>query len=117
MNLMDLDDTPFVLGVFVAPLIVVVVFTVIITTQSSRRIITTTSVLSALVVASLITYWAVWGAAFDEVDAGREVPSEVDLLSNIATGLSAVSAASLLALSAALLASKFRRDSTPIGAQ
>jgi hypothetical protein len=106
MDLMDLGDTPFVFGVFVAPLIVVVVLPMVIATRQSKRAVTLTSVLSAVVAGALITYWGVWGTAFDEVDAGRDVPSALDRTMNVAVGLSAVSAASLLALGAALMMSR-----------
>ncbi|MET0884998.1 MAG: hypothetical protein ABWX92_00985 [Mycetocola sp.] len=73
--------------------------------------------LSAVVVGSLVTYWGLWGAAFDDADAGRDVSSSVDLASNVAIGLSALAATGLLALSAALAVSNSRKRASVVSAR
>ncbi|KQX73787.1 hypothetical protein [Aeromicrobium sp. Root472D3] len=114
MDLMDVSDTAFVVGVLVAPLVAVLMFAAVVATRRSARVVALTSVLSAAVVGSLFVYWWLWGAAFDAVDAGREVSSTVDRTMGVAVGVSAVSAVLLATLGVAVVAtSRRRRRPTP----
>ncbi|MBD8606872.1 hypothetical protein IFT73_08405 [Aeromicrobium sp. CFBP 8757] len=117
MDLTGVTDAVFVVGVLVAPLVVVLVFTGVVATRRSARAVALTSVLSAAVVGSLFVYWWLWGAAFDAVDAGREVSSAVDRTMSIAVGVSAVSTVLLATpgVAVATTSRRRRRSSPPWG--
>jgi hypothetical protein len=112
VDIMALQDVSFVFGIFIAPLIAVACFTAVLATGQSGRAIAAVSVLSALVTACFVTYWALWGSAFDEVDAGREVPQALDNGMSFAIGVSAVAGALLLVLGAVLAALSRRTEPT-----
>lgn len=97
-----IEDAAFVFAVFVAPLIAVALFTAVVATQRSRRVVVATCVLTALVVAALGTYWAMWGVAFDEVDAGGVASPGAELAMNASVVVSGVAGVLMLLLSTAL---------------
>jgi hypothetical protein len=115
---MTLGVMPFVAGVLIAPGVAVAVFTAVLVTRRSRRTIVVVSAFSALVAISSVTYWATWGAAFDALDAGREVPRSTEVAADVAIGMGATGGVLLLVLGTVLTvdglrAGRFRQKTNP----
>lgn len=112
---MSLEDAAFVFGVFVAPSVVIVVLPLVLVWRTSGRMVAAVSALSAVIAGSLVVYWATWGVAFDDLDAGGEVSPGIDLTANISIAVSAVASLLLLALGAVSLAAVRSRNRAVVG--
>lgn len=98
-----LGDLMFVVGIFAGPPLVLITCVLLRVTRQPRRVFVTAVALSAFMMLAWVTYWYLWGEAFDYADTYRPVPVGLDLASTIAIAGCFMSSALVAALGASRL--------------
>ncbi|MET0927925.1 MAG: hypothetical protein ABWX74_00325 [Aeromicrobium sp.] len=115
MDLLTGGDVPFVVGIFIGPLIGAAVFTTAVATRRSAALVVSVSVLTAVMIIAFVTYWWAWGAGFDQVDAGQELSRGLDVAMDTAIGVSFGTTLLLLVVGTVAAATLMtRRDPDPV---
>ena len=71
------SDLAFLLGPFAGPLLATIACVAVVATRQPVRLVVAASAMTFVVMASFVTYWFLWGKAFDAADALRPVPVHV----------------------------------------
>lgn len=79
-----IGDFAFVVGMFAGPALVLSTCVLLRVTVQRRWVLITAVALSAVMALSWVTYWYLWGKAFDYADTYRPVPLALDRASNVA---------------------------------
>lgn len=82
-----LRDLVFALGVLVGPLVALCICVLLAVARQPRRVVTVAMALTAALAVSWVTYWYLWGKAFDYADSYRPVPLALDRASTLLTAL------------------------------
>ena len=98
-----IGDLVFVVGIFAGPPLVLITCVLLGVTRQPRWVYATAVALSAVMVLAWVTYWYLWGEAFDYADTSRPVPLALDRASNIAITACFLSSVLVAALGASRL--------------
>ena len=79
-----IGDFVFIVGVFAGPLLVLSTCVLLRATRQPPWVFITAVALSAVMALAWVTYWYLWGKAFDYADTYRPVPPALDRASNVA---------------------------------
>ena len=104
-----LSDLAFLLGPFAGPLLATIACVAVVATRQPVRLVVAASAMTFVVMASFVTYWFLWGKAFDAADALRPVPARVEQALNVAMSMCALAAVSVAVLGAVAVAASRRR--------
>ena len=103
----------FVVGIFAGPPLVLTTCVLLRVTRQPRRVYATGVALSAIMLIAWVTYWYLWGQAFDYADTYRPVPLALERASNIAIAACFLSSVLVAALGASRLAIAWNNRSNP----
>ena len=98
-----LADFVFAVGIFAGPPLVLITCVLLRVTRQPRWVFATAVALSAVLALAWVTYWYLWGKAFDYADTYRPVPLALDRASNIAIAACFTSSVLVAALGATRL--------------
>lgn len=98
-----IGESAFVVGMFVGPPLVLGTCVLLRVKRQPRWIFVTAVALSAVLALAWVTYWYLWGKAFDYADSYRPVPLALDRASNIAIAACCLSSVLVAALGASRL--------------
>ena len=98
-----LGDLVFVVGIFAGPPLVLITCVLLRVTRQPRRVFVTAVALSAVMMLAWVTYWYLWGQAFDYADTYRPVPVALDRASTTAIAACLMLSALVAALGASRL--------------
>ena len=98
-----IGDLVFVVGIFAGPPLVLITCVLLRVARQPRWVYATAVALSAVMVLAWVTYWYLWGEAFDYADTYRPVPPALDRASNIAIAACFMSSVLVAALGASRL--------------
>lgn len=93
----------FAVGIFARPPLVLITCVLLRVTRQPRWVFATAVALSAVMMLAWVTYWYLWGQAFDYADTYSPVPVALDRASNIAVAACFMSSAFVAALGASRL--------------
>lgn len=96
-------DFVFAVGIFAGPPLVLSTCVLLLVTRQPRWVLVTAVALSAVMAIAWVTYWYLWGEAFDYADTYRPVPPALDRASNIAIAACFMSSVLVAALGASRL--------------
>jgi len=108
-----IGDFMFVVGIFAGPPIVLSTCVSLRVTRQPRWVYATAVALSAVMMLAWVTYWYLWGEAFDYADTNRPVPVALDRASNIAIAACFMSSVLVAALGASRLVVAWNNRSNP----
>ena len=97
-------DFVFAVGIFAGPPLVLSTCVLLLVTRQPRWVLVTAVALSAVMAIAWVTYWYLWGKAFDYADTYRPVPLALDRASNIAIAVCFTSSVLVATLGASRLA-------------
>ena len=97
-------DLVFAVGIFAGPPLVLSTCVLLLVTRQPRWVLVTAVALSAVMAMAWVSYWYLWGKAFDYADTYRPVPLALDRASNIAIAVCFTSSVLVAALGASRLA-------------
>lgn len=111
-----IGDFIFGLGIFAGPLLVLTIGVLLLVTRQPRWVVVAAVVLAAVMGLAWVSYWYLWGQAFDYADTYRPVPLALDQASNIAIAACFTSSVLMAALGASRLAAAWnhRDKSRPV---
>ena len=98
-----IGDFVFVVGMFAGPLLVLSTCVLLRVTCQPRWVFISAVALSGVMALAWVTYWYLWGRAFDYADTYRPVPLALDRASNVAIAACFMSSALVSALGASRL--------------
>ena len=96
-------DLVFLVGIFMGPLLVVGTCVMLRMTRQPQWVFATAIGLSAVTALAWVTYWYLWGEAFEYADAYRPVPPALDRASSVAIAVCFISSVLVAALGASRL--------------
>lgn len=99
-----IGDFVFAVGIFAGPLLVLSTGVLLLVTRQPRWVVVAAVVLATVMGLAWVTYWYLWGQAFDYADTYRPVPLALDQASNIAIAVCFISSVLMAALGASRLA-------------
>ena len=108
-----IGDLVFVVGIFAGPPLVLITCVLLRVARQPRWVYATAVALSAVMVLAWVTYWFLWGEAFDYADTYRPVPVALDRASNIAIAACFMSSVLVAALGASRLVVAWNNRGNP----
>ena len=113
---MTTSDLAFLVGPLAGPLVAAGSCAIVIARTRRPQVILPTAGLSLVLLVSFVTYWFLWGTAFDAVDTLRAVPVRVERALDVSMAVCALAATALAALAVVVLAFGPRRARGGVGA-
>jgi hypothetical protein len=102
----NVPDLIFLTGPFGALILAPLSLTAIVVVKRPRWMFILGAALTAVAALSFISYWFLWGQAFDYADANKPVPTRLDVASNVAMTLCSIASLALVGLAVAVIAKR-----------
>lgn len=98
MVMSSIGDLAFGAAVSMAPVIVLTTFVLLLVIQQPRWVTATVVACGVVAATAFVSYWYLWGKAFDYADANRSVPAAIDQALNVALAACVLSSLVVVAL-------------------
>lgn len=99
----SIGDLAFVVAISMGPVLVLATFLLLLVTQQPRWISVTVIACGVVAATAFVSYWYVWGKAFDYADTNRSVPVALAQASDVALAACLLSSLVVVALGASRL--------------